>query len=58
MALATHSIVAWRLLWLTYLARCYPTSSCEEVLEQLLVTGFVWDYTPPTISSFSTTDPG
>ncbi|MFW6358175.1 MAG: IS4 family transposase, partial [Chroococcales cyanobacterium] len=33
MALATYSIVAWRLLWLTYLARCSPTLSCEEVLE-------------------------
>ncbi|NES70158.1 MAG: IS4 family transposase, partial [Okeania sp. SIO2D1] len=35
MALATYSIVAWRLLWLTYLARCSPTSSCEQVLEPL-----------------------
>ena len=33
MALATYSIVAWRLLWLTYLARCAPQLSCEEVLE-------------------------
>jgi hypothetical protein len=33
MALATYSIVAWRLLWLTYLARCSPTLSCEEVLQ-------------------------
>jgi hypothetical protein len=32
MALATYSIVAWRLLWLTYLARCSPDTSCEEVL--------------------------
>jgi hypothetical protein len=33
MALATYSIVAWRLLWLTYLARCQPDTSCEQVLE-------------------------
>ena len=33
MALATYSIVAWRLLWLTPKARCSPTSSCEQVLE-------------------------
>jgi hypothetical protein len=33
MALATYSIVAWRLLWLTYLARCSPDASCEQVLE-------------------------
>ncbi|NET69443.1 MAG: IS4 family transposase [Moorea sp. SIO1G6] len=33
MALATYSIVAWRLLWLTYLARHCPDVSCEEVLE-------------------------
>lgn len=32
MALATYSIVAWRLLWLTYLARCSPEASCEQVL--------------------------
>jgi hypothetical protein len=32
MALATYSIVAWRLLWLTYLARCSPSTSCEQVL--------------------------
>ncbi|WP_341527579.1 IS4 family transposase [Nostoc sp. UHCC 0302] len=32
MALATYSIVAWRLLWLTYLARCQPDASCEQVL--------------------------
>lgn len=35
MALATYSIVAWRLLWLTYLARCSPDASCEGVLEPL-----------------------
>ena len=33
MALATYAIVAWRLLWLTYEARCSPDSSCEPVLE-------------------------
>jgi hypothetical protein len=31
--LATYSIVAWRLLWLTYEARVNPESSCERVLE-------------------------
>lgn len=33
MALATYSIVAWRLLWLTYSARCSPDDPCEQVLE-------------------------
>ncbi len=33
MALSTYAIVAWRLLWLTYQARCAPESSCEEVLQ-------------------------
>ena len=33
MALATYSIVAWRLLWLTYEARMHPHQSCELVLE-------------------------
>ena len=33
MALATYAIVAWRLLWLTYEARCSPDSSCERVLQ-------------------------
>ncbi len=32
-ALATYSIVAWRLLWLTYEARHIPDSSCDKVLE-------------------------
>ncbi len=32
-ALATYSIVAWRLLWLTYEARHAPDSSCDKVLE-------------------------
>ncbi len=33
MALATYSIVAWRLLWLTYLARCREDYSCEAIFE-------------------------
>lgn len=33
MALATYSIVAWRLLWLTYEARFNPEKSCDSVLE-------------------------
>jgi len=33
MALATYSLVAWRLLWLTYLARCSPDASCQQVLD-------------------------
>ena len=32
-ALATYSIVAWRLLWITYQAREDPESSCAGVLE-------------------------
>ncbi len=32
-ALATYSIVAWRLLWLTYEARVHPDQSCEIALE-------------------------
>lgn len=31
-ALATYSIVAWRLMWLTYRARLTPDESCELVL--------------------------
>lgn len=31
-ALATYSIVAWRLMWLTYRARLTPADSCEVVL--------------------------
>ena len=30
MALATYSIVAWRLLWLTYQARLHGEESCES----------------------------
>lgn len=33
MALATYSIVAWRLLWLTYEARSNPDLSCDRILE-------------------------
>lgn len=32
-ALATYSIVAWRLLWLTYEARQNPDTPCDQVLE-------------------------
>ncbi|WP_044170140.1 IS4 family transposase, partial [Kamptonema formosum] len=32
MALATYSIVAWRLLWLTYEARKNPDTPCDTVL--------------------------
>lgn len=33
-ALATYSIVAWRLLWLTYEARRAPHTPCDQVLEE------------------------
>ena len=32
-ALATYSIVAWRLLWLTYQARVHPDTPCDTILE-------------------------
>lgn len=32
-AIALYSIIAWRLLWLTYQARVTPTLSCEVILE-------------------------
>ena len=32
-ALATYSIVAWRLMWLTYHARLAPNDSCEMILQ-------------------------
>jgi len=32
-ALATYSIVAWRLLWLTYLARTEPSTPCTLILQ-------------------------
>ncbi|MEH2212307.1 IS4 family transposase [Nostoc sp.] len=34
MALATFSIVAWRLLWLTYEARVNPELPCDTILEK------------------------
>lgn len=34
MALATYSIAAWRLLWLTYEARLNPEKSCDLFLEK------------------------
>ncbi len=34
MGLATYSIVAWRLLWLTYQARLHGEESCESFLEE------------------------
>ncbi len=33
-ALSTYAIVAWRLLWLTYLARQSPEKPCDEVFER------------------------
>ena len=33
-AIAVYSIVAWRLLWLTYEARQSPEASCERALER------------------------
>jgi len=32
-ALATYAIVAWRLLWLTYEARCHPSRRVDPFLE-------------------------
>lgn len=32
-ALATYSIVAWRLMWMTYKARLEPNISCDVILE-------------------------
>lgn len=34
MALATYTIVAWRLLWLTYSSRVNPDLPCDAVLEK------------------------
>jgi Transposase Tn5 dimerisation domain/Transposase DNA-binding len=34
-ALATYSIVAWRLMWLTYRARLAPDDSCATVLQSV-----------------------
>lgn len=51
MALATYSIVAWRLLWLTYEARQNPDISCETVLDifewQSLCVHFTKNPVPP-----------
>ena len=33
-AVATYSLVAWRLLWLTYRARVWPGEACTSVLEE------------------------
>lgn len=33
-ALATYSIVAWRLMWLVYQARLSPDASCEVILQR------------------------
>jgi hypothetical protein len=33
-ALATYCVVAWRLLWLTYQARCHPDDRCETALQR------------------------
>jgi hypothetical protein len=33
-AAATYSIVAWRVMWLTYQARAYPDDCCLSVLQQ------------------------
>jgi Transposase DNA-binding/Transposase Tn5 dimerisation domain len=57
MALATYSIVAWRLLWLTYEARQNPDVCCETVLntvdwQSLCVTvskNPIPPKTPPTL---------
>jgi hypothetical protein len=34
-ALATYSIIAWRLMWLTYKARLSPDESCEPVISKM-----------------------
>jgi hypothetical protein len=34
-ALATYSIIAWRLMWLTYKARLSPDESCEPVVSKI-----------------------
>jgi hypothetical protein len=53
-ALATYSIVAWRLLWLTYQARQHPEQSCETVLQadewQALACRMLKTRKPPTKS--------
>jgi hypothetical protein len=51
-AFATYSLVAWRLLWITYLARVEPEISCEVCLEpdewQALACHHLAVRTPPT----------
>ncbi len=52
-ALATYSLVAWRLLWLTYQARRTPAASCEVALERtewqaLYARQFATTQVPPT----------
>ena len=55
-ALATYTIVAWRLLWLTYQARENPLLPCDTILEkyewQSLAChfqGFPLSKDPPTL---------
>ncbi|GAX42403.1 transposase [Tolypothrix sp. NIES-4075] len=52
MALATYSIVAWRLLWLTYEARINPEQPCDTVLET-----YEWQSLCATISQTSNPPP-
>jgi hypothetical protein len=57
-ALATYSLVAWRLLWLTYQARQQPQASCAEVftpvqwqvLHQAIHPDQPLPTTPPTLA--------
>jgi hypothetical protein len=50
-ALATYSLVAWRLLWLTYEARRNPDAPCDQMLQphewQSLYCTIHRDATPP-----------
>jgi hypothetical protein len=56
-ALATYSVVAWRLLWLTYAARDHPEFSCDVALEPAEWQALYSDHfdtlqlpeTPPTL---------
>jgi IS4 transposase len=53
-ALALYSIIAWRLLWLTYRARLAGSSPCGEALEErewrvLLVMSRIRRPSPPTM---------
>lgn len=57
MALATYSIVAWRLLWLIYETRCHPNTNCSTVFEPhewqsvyATIHGVLYPFaTPPTL---------